>query len=831
MIEEERTEYINKKNSKIVFIKKKFSITVKKLKPMEDKEKEKEKPVMDVEEDEVTEKAEDGLPEVVMPLDINNSGFNLINLDEGDLLPKDQKLLLGQKKKRVKKLKKLREGSAKVKVKQITDVQKLFNALSKKQSFTDDDVRTAARDINFKIDQSNINFFVTLGQVRSNLRKFGIPGSLCKNPFHIFFKFQFYAETYIVTNDVNAWNAYYWYFFNKNERVEDLSDYAVLAKNSEIKEFSFVTDKSFQCKGLKSGYVQDYTKTATLIASKGLSPEEVTLYKNNIEKKNDGAIALRVVDVTGSKAYVLYQYKDVMIVADPSDSLENMLTATNNVKCVNTKNKLVSGLKEVKVDPNLGSYLNIHEFKTTGFSPSCIFLTPALVNPLMFISVNLEMNDVYNAIAGSIDKFDELSKIPLPPNAIFWDNLDSAVQLFAFIKLVHNTQEVVSGQIAYITQRYHEYKSNITTWKRLYGLFESVVLSFYDRITNKITIDSIRTLASKVERFIREYNDEKIQVNAYESMLRIVAYLPNTIFMRNFVQKTVAIDLMYAIAKLISIINVGKLETKEYSASELFKAVGLSCHQVLFNGTVPMIPKIRSKCAFLGGLLYDTTDEKFKKNINYLIDSYKKSAASNLRLQAGGGNLDANDIDELVRGVIKNTINKSNSDVLRDNTDAIINKVMTEFDLLRSLRNDIQGLYLTSGRDEILANGDFAENDAFMALLKTFNDIAENVDEKQIEPEKILQTVEIKVSDKPKKKKFKGRLGLGGYKGSSKIDIGKVKTKKGMVSLKKNKKKKILEGIKSMNDKIDTATIGKTMDEIVNKINENAEEEKEEIEA
>ena len=67
------------------------------------------------------------------------------------------------------------------------------------------------------------------------------------------------------------------------------------------------------------------------------------------------------------------------------------------------------------------------------------------------------------------------------------------------------------------------------------------------------------------------------------------------------------------------------------------------------------------------------------------------------------------------------------------------------------------------------------------------------------------------------------------YKGTSKIDIGKVKTKKGMVSLKKNKKKKILDGIKLLNSTINTDTIGKTMEDIVNKINENAEEEKEEI--
>ena len=156
MIEEERTEYINKKNSKIVFIKKKFSFTVKKLKPM------KEKRNMDIDSDEDTEVAKRldeemaKIPEIVAP--IGESGFNIIDIKDDELLSKDQKALLGQKKKRVKKLKKLREGSAKVKVRQISDVQKLFNALSKKSSFTEDDVKTAARDINFKIDQTNVDF-------------------------------------------------------------------------------------------------------------------------------------------------------------------------------------------------------------------------------------------------------------------------------------------------------------------------------------------------------------------------------------------------------------------------------------------------------------------------------------------------------------------------------------------------------------------------------------------------------------------------------------------------------------------------------------------------
>ena len=825
MIEEERTEYINKKNSKIVFIKKKFSITIKKLKPM------KEINVSDDDDDTEEMKrleAEMGkIPEIIPP--IGESGFNIIDIKDDELLSKEQKALLGQKKKRVKKLKKLREGSAKVKVRQISDVQKLFNALSKKSSFTEDDVKTAARDINFKIDQTNVDFFVTLGQVRSNLRKFGIPGSLCKNPFHIFFKFQFYAQTQIVTNDVNAWNAYYWYFFTKNEKVEDLSDYSLLARNSEIKEFSIITDTSFQCKGLKSGYVQDYTKDATLITEKGLSPEEVIAYKDKLTKGEDSAIALKVVDITGSNAYVLYQYKNLMVVAPANSNLEDMLLATDKVKCVNTKNKLVTGLKEVKVDPNLGNYLNIHEFKTTGFSPSCIFLNPPIANPLMFINADLEMNDVYNAISSNMDKFDNLSKIPLPPNAIFWDNLDSAVQLFAFIKLVHNTHETVSAQIAFIVQRYHEFKSNITTWKRLYGLFESVVLSFYDRITNKITIDSIRTLSSKVERFIREYNDEKIQVSAYQTMIRISEYLPNTIFMRNFIQKTIAIDLMYALAKLISMINVGKLEDKQYSVFELFKAVGLSCYQVLFNGTVPMIPKIRSKCAFLGGLLYDTTNEKYKKNINYLIDSYKKSAASNLRLQ--NGKLDADSMDELVKNIVLNTLKNSNSEVLQDqdNAEAIVNKVMTEADLLKSLRSNVEDLLLLNNINEIKANATFADDETFMTFLKTFNDIAEKVDRKQIEPEKVLQTVEVKVDNKPKEKKFRKRLGTENYKGSSKIDIKKVKTKKGAVGLKKRKKEKILDGIKERNKEANIEDISKKIEDVISKVNAIPEEENEEM--
>ena len=43
--------------------------------------------------------------------------------------------------------------------------------------------------------------------------------------------------------------------------------------------------------------------------------------------------------------------------------------------------------------------------------------------------------------------------------------------------------------------------------------------------------------------------------------------------------------------------------------------------------------------------------------------------------------------------------------------------------------------------------------------IEWINDIAEKVDQKQIEPEKVLQTVEVKVDKKPpKEKKFRRRL-------------------------------------------------------------------------
>lgn len=752
--------------------------------------------------DEEKEKIDDDLKLLLDKLDNPEATINEIKLKEEEIIKEKDKDLLNKKKTRAKKLKQIRSGAKKkVKVKSVSDVQRIYNVLSKKGTFSDDDVRVAAREVQFQITQPHINFFVTLGEARANLKKYGIPGVICKNPFHIFSTLKFYSSTKIITNDINAWNCYYWYAFNISLDKGGLAEYIVLAQDSSIKDFSIVTNKPMQFKTIQSGYVQDYTKGAALICDRPLSAQEILTYGTAIENSSDGVIKFEVTNPSGNTKHLFIQYNYVLVVAPEGAQLNTILNSTATVKCVNSKNKLATGLKDLKVDSNLGSYLNVHEFKPTDFSPSCLFVDPPIEDPTMLIHIELETNSVYNYIASIIEKYETLEKIPFPVNSIFWDNLDSAIQLFAFIKLNHKVTEKVSQEISFISQRFYEFRVNVMAWKRMYSNFESIVLTFYDKITNKLTIDSIVALSNKVDRFLADFSEERAQSEAYKIIYKMIKILPGTYLMRNFVGTNMALDLVRSVSKLIQILRIGKLDKKDYSMSELFKAVGLACYQCLYNGDFAMIPKIRARCSFLGGLTYDTNKDLYMKNIQYLIDSYKDSVAVALKMK--NNELDADTVDLLVKYVIENTIKKTDSDYLKENSEDIIKKIMNEADMLSQLRMNIQDLANMNTNDEIRANATFEEDDSFMTFLKTFDQLGEQLAEKlpeeqQLDAGQILDTIEIKVN-KPKRMVFKKRLGPD-IKKEGAIKMKAIKKKKGAVGVKRKKKKKIIEKLKKNKD-------------------------------
>ena len=755
----------------------------------------KEKVIKGIEEEKM-EKLLKGIP------GIGESAFNIIDVREDEKPTEEEKQIIGYKRSRAKKGRKSIDSVRRKKAKlDMSSAQLVFNKLSNKAIIDEPAVREAAKDANYpNLTQDNVDFFISLGKARANLRKYGIPAMLCKVPFHIFTYTNFYIGTQIFTNDYNAWYCYYWAQFSKSVAEGGLKDFAELCIFSKVKEFSIVTDKTFRCKTVQSGYVQDYSKDLSIICPRPMQEKEMNEFAEKVEKRQDGAIGLNITSPAGKSKFFM-QLGSVMVIGSGKTKPLDAIAEAKNIQCVNSKNNLQSALKDVKLDENMGSYLNAHDLKITEFSPSCLFITPYVSNPKMFVRVDLETNTVYNYLAKNLNSVKELKLLPLPENAIFWDNIDSAIQMFAFLKLVNKPNKDVENDLLYLVTKSQEIKANIIAWKRLYSIFETVVLSFYDKVSNKLAIDAITSLQAKVNKFITDYNSEKTNVSGYTGMLKIVQILPGVTMMRNFVTTNLAIDFMYAVSRLISILNSVKLDSKDHQLSDLFKTIGLTCFNILFGGSVPMIPRIRSKAAFIGGLMMDMSKAVYQDNINYLVNSYKQNYVASLK-PGEAVKIDVNELDDLMKQVARNTINGGDSDYLKANVETIVTNIMSKENLLKSLRDNITTLLEKNTKDDIRSKADFTGDEQFMSYLKTVNDLGKAAVDAGDDAE--IDDIVISIGVPPpnpeekaaKKLLFSKRL-VPRDPNKPIFKVTKVRKKKGSVNIKKGKVKKMLKASKN----------------------------------
>lgn len=757
------------------YIKKKsFKITYKPIKPIimepkDDREKDKEKEKDDEEEEMHPAPKKDELDFIDIKLDPVMFGAEGISLKEDYKPSEEDKKILSYKRKREVKQKKLPSQVKKVKPKKASSIpQQLFNMIANKDKVTEGDIRAAGAKLKYELTPQNINFFTTLSEAKARLKRFGTPGIICKAPFHIFLLTPFYEATSVITNDVNAWNCYYWSMFKTPLKSGGVAEIKEMCANSIVKEFSFVTNKIFKCNEVESGYVQDYSGKLALIAPKPLNEDIMKTYVEKLNNKAEGSIATGITQPSGDETLQFYQYDTVLVIGNSKDNFADLIRGTGSIKCVNSKNKLEAGLKTVKTDPDQGSYINIHDMKTTDFSPSCLFVKPAVNNPRMFVKVDLDTNSLYNFISKQVSFKEELNALDFPPNSIFWDNIESAIQLFGFLKVVNIVHSKLSALMFAAIDDYYKSRDAFVAFKRIYLNFESIILSFYDKITTRLSIDNIVALHEKVGKFISDYVYQKNELDALANVRNVLKNLPNVFMMRNFVNTNTPLDLAYAISKLIGILKSAKIESDSKSITDLFKTVGYLCQQVLFDGEQPMIPKIRSKIAFLGGLSSDLKPEEFKNNVKFLVEGFRgdmkgykdrlKDAEKPLVFQKIA------DVDDLLGKIIKNTISKMDSDYLRRNADDIVERVKADPSLITNLRENLKEMEEMNTQDQLEKYGNFLDDDIFTSYLKTIHDMANIVAEnggEDIPVDVIINTMKVQRGKKKKKVMvFKKRLGV-----------------------------------------------------------------------
>lgn len=644
--------------------------------------------------------------------------FATINI-VGDV-DRDRDSLIGYKKKREKKYKKLplKINQKKSRRPEPSAFQQIFNIISRSDVITENVVREAALKHRYDVDRDQIDYFLELGRAKASIKKYGLPGDICKHDFHFFTFSKIYDATTVLTDDKVVWNVIYADAYTNG----DLKDFSNLVKNSKIVNVSVVSEKVFSCKNVYSGYIQDFLRNSAVITSVPLDEQSVA----NITKAvndNSPQLFLRRLKLPNDIDYNYYQYESVILCGSDKANLNSLLETAKKVKCFNSKNKLSNGLKELKTNDKIGTYINYHEGKVTDFSPACLFTEPAMPNLKFFINASADLNTVYNTLVSTIKDKKSLITLRLPPDFIFWDNIGSFIQLIGLISLIgDDVKNELKNEIASMIEIYNKNRDVFSAWKRIYSLFEHIVVSFYDGVNRRLSIDSVIKLEEKALQFISDYLYLKNDVS-YGTVRDFLRQLPFPRLMLNFFITSAPYELVSAIAKLITILKTGRTIKYEAKIDDLFRSIGVLCIKVFYGGDYAMIPKVRSPASFLGNAEGKLTNETLKKNLNYLIDAFKEDVKKDL--DEGGKPLDYEKMDQMINAVMDNSDKNLKDNYIHNNLDEIKKQIRSDDVLMKSLREDIQEL-VNNGETEadIIAYADFLDNPLFNSFINAVKKVS-----------------------------------------------------------------------------------------------------------
>lgn len=692
----------------------------------------------------------------------------------------EEKKLLGKKTYKEKKLSKglavnLMGKNVKAKT-EPTKLQQIFNVVSKSNNYDAKNVRNAAAKINYDIDDTTIKLISDLGKAKVSVKKLGIPTGLCRKKFHLYSFYRMPGKMAIVTDDRVVWNCYYGLQFTNEKANNDMIRFSNLLLNCDLKTFSIVSDKLFKNEKVNSGYCQDEQKESAIITNGEYYKKKIDVNAlNQMKAKFNDNVTLINITSPNTTRYSLYQ-NETNIIAFPYNggNIDEYINYLPKVECINNKNNLVLGLKNINTDKNVGSYLNLHEIRLTDFSPSCLFIS-YFNDYFAFVEHELEINSVFNNI--SYNDIKNLRLLKVPDNFVFWDNLNSFIELIGLIKITKKPDNINNEkddkdfvETMGIIELYNKYKAIFAAWKQIYNNFESIVLHFYDGVTNKLTIDGITKLRGKVETFLTNFDILKNH-SSYNNVYKVLSTIANCKMMQNFALRTPARDVCVAILKVIRILMSGKneeLEKKNTNIEKIIRTTAIMCLECLYNGFWSMIPKVRSKVSFLGSVAGDSiNDDNIKQNIENIFNLFEEEKKIDRK------DIDflkeKKQIDYLVSAALDNTIRDYNNDYLAPFIDAIKKRAMSDNVLYDSMVEDIltfRGGDYQNDKD-LLAFGNFNENPDIMGFLAKANEAAklaikasngENI--QKVDRNKVIEAViPRKTPNKKKVMLFKQSLG------------------------------------------------------------------------
>jgi len=655
--------------------------------------------------------------------DLNDLDFDIV-IKKEEILDEEEQEKLGNKRKRDKKQKRvpIRIGVKKERrVRDPSDFQKILDKLDKYPIITSERVTEIAHGMNYKIDDKNVKFLVDIGSAKVAVKKLGLLSGICRVPFHCFVESEFYKKDITtITDDALINNCYFAYAFSEQG---NLFQYAPYAKFAKLNKFSFVTNKVMKFDNVYTGYVQDGNKDIAIISNVPFDPKELEIVGEALNNKEGDSMVLDIKLLNHENTITFCRYQAALMAGEAE--FAQLFDAGCKMRTFNSKNKLSAGYKLVKMGDKNMAYIDIVDQKITEFTPSFLIVVPGVTNFSFFLEGELDLNQVHNYMYKNIqDGIEHITQFNLPPNAVFWDNVGSYIEMIGLIDFEFKPD--FSNEIANLVTLYQDYKDVITYWKKTYKMFENIVLHFYDAITTKLTIDSIVSLDKKVSNFIVNF-DYLVKSDTYSKIKEFVEQLPNVPLMRNFVSTNIPMEMMTALKRLIVILNAGKKLEEMTNITDMFRTIAVYCTRVFLNGQYKMIPKIRSPAAFLGSAVGGMNNETLKQNIGYLLESYKKLEGAVVKKSQ----LPYEEMDNLIDRVFNNTLLKIDDKFIKDNYTRIKQKIRSDIPAYNSLRDDIDDL-LRNGTtiEEIKADYNFLDNPVFSNYLVMYKKVDDAIQKK-----------------------------------------------------------------------------------------------------
>lgn len=241
--------------------------------------------------------------------------------------------------------------------------------------------------------------------------------------------------------------------------------------------------------------------------------------------------------------------------------------------------------------------------------------------------------------------------------------------------------------------------------------------------------------------------------------------------MQNFALRSPAKEVVIAINKIIQVFQSGKtteLEKEGLDIETAVRSTAIMCLECLYNGLWPMIPKIRSRAAFLGNVAgQKINDKNIRENISRIFNLFEQKRVEFSQRKFDFMKEKAH-LDSLLDQALDNTLKVYNNNLPPLLRDAIKKKVLGDKITYNSMLEDII-TFKTSpdfeGDNDILANANFIDNPDVMGfILKAIkaNELVREATNQNhiaaIDPNKIVNAILIKKPG-PKRRVFKFSLG------------------------------------------------------------------------